>query len=107
MENCVVSLIFVFIAVFIIWLSGFCCIHKRKIDRFVGDVYGDVRTKLTDMKLSHGIGEAPGILVVEPTGSDEECDTTKNQLVQSNVAFRQSTADGGCTYVDKVWPGSS
>lgn len=105
--SCLSSFIILFIVIFIIIIIGqfFWC--KERIVQYFTDlntkfpIYTELKNSLNEMKINN-IGEPPGIL---DFSSNQECDTDKNLLIQSNVSFRQSRTKNGCTHVNKIWPG--
>ena len=107
--SCITGFLVLFIVILVLMLVGQGCYYKERIVQKFTDLkpmYGEFRSTLEDLKKNHKIGEAPGVLRFSDD-PNMPCDTNKNQLIQSNVAFRQSKTKNGCTYIDKVWPNSS
>tara|TARA_B110000211_G_C13912734_1_gene479117 strand:- start:144 stop:488 length:345 start_codon:yes stop_codon:yes gene_type:complete len=111
--SCVLGFFVLFIFIFILIIFGQGCYYKDEIVQHftnlkpapkADSVYGEFKRNIDSMKTLYKIGEPPGILKFS-NNPDLECDTNKNLLVQSNVAFRQSRTKEGCTYIDKIWPG--
>ena len=92
-------------------MIGGCFAYKNELETFANNlknngIYQEWNQNLNDMKLSHNVGMPNGILKINPNAS--KCETDKNLMIQSNVAFRPHRNGPGfaqaCTYIDKQWP---
>lgn len=95
--SCVTALVAVFML--LVGLAiGLAIGKKKELEKFANDMYSSWKTELANMG---DIGKPPGYLSL---GFPEKCDTSKNIMIQSNVAFRPVRQSKGCMEVVAKWP---
>lgn len=102
MDNCVIAFASVMILILSLLLLSALIQQKDKLAQHVEPFYNSFKSSLKDMKTKHQIGKPPGVLGLV---TKKSCDSNKNQLIQSNVAFRSHrSGKDECTNVNEVWP---
>lgn len=96
--SCVEILVGVFVIVLLISIISPCVYYKKDLEKFGNTMYSSWKKDLTNMG---DIGKPPGYLKLT---DNKNCDTSKNIMIQSNVAYRPVRYSKGCMEVVKAWP---